>query len=85
MRSDSNKEFAFFIPNKFEYAYNKETGPHLAFYWLNSTQLVTSTKSFYPLFSSNDQYLIEIGGMLIRNNRKGMDYASLFKNYWSGI
>ncbi len=51
IRSNFGKEFAFYIPHKFEEIKNdKFTGNHLAFYWINGDQLVTVTNSKYPRF-----------------------------------
>jgi hypothetical protein len=42
VETDYQKKFAFFVPNKFEYATNlKSTSTQLAFYWINDDQLVT--------------------------------------------
>ena len=58
IRSNFDKEFVFFIPNRLEETYDSEiTGDLLAFYWINDDQLVTTKNSFEPEFSSNSKFV----------------------------
>ena len=66
VRSNFGKEFAFYIPHKFEEAKEfEDTNKQLGFYWINGDQLVTVTNSKYPMFSSDNKYFISIYGMWI--------------------
>ncbi len=86
MRSNFEKEFAFYIPHKFEEAKEKKfTGNQLGFYWINGDQLVTVTSLKNSWFKSNDDYFIWIYGMFIRNDRNNKDYAWLDSSYWKSI
>ncbi len=70
MRSNFGKEFAFYIPYKFEEAKDyKYTNKQLGFYWINGDQLVTVRNGHKPWFMSNDGCLLSINGMTIYNNR----------------
>ena len=65
MRSNFGKEFAFYIPHKFEEAKWKSTDKQLGFYWINGDQLVTVTNSENAEFVSNSSDFIRINGMRI--------------------
>ena len=86
VRSNFGKEFAYYIPHKFEESKEwKSSGNHLAFYWINGDQIVTVTNSENNYFKSNDECFIWTFGMGIENNRNKLDHAWLRSSYWSGI
>ena len=64
MRSNFGKEFAYYIPHKFEEK-NTVTDTQLGFYWINGDQLVTVKNSNNAWFRSIDEWLIFINGMRI--------------------
>ena len=87
VRSNFGKEFAFFIPNKFQKSQQlKLTGKQLAFYWIND-KLVTCTNTSRPEFISNEEYFIWIRwGLFIENNWSTRYYSSrLDSNKWADI
>ena len=43
------------------------------------------TNSDYPDYESNDDFLIRIGGMGIKNDRNKSDIAYLHSSSWSGM
>ena len=66
MRSNFGKEFAFYIPDKFEEAKeDKSTDNQLGFYWINGDQLVTVTNPNKAWFVSDSSKFIWIPGLII--------------------
>ena len=68
LRSNHGKEFAFYIPHKFEEAKRpKSIYNHLGFYWINGDELVTVTNTNKHWFVSDGVNFIWINGLVINN------------------
>ncbi len=86
VRSNFGKEFALYIPDKFEETKKwKDTDTQLGFYWINGDQLVTVTNSSNLWLKSDNNDFISTAVMAISNDRNEQDYAYLNSLSWSGI
>lgn len=87
VRSNFDKEFAYFMPDRLEEQGFKETDLQLAFYWIDKTQLITcKSKEQHSFFQSGGQFNTFIGmeGWAVENDRSIRDSVRLNSNYWSG-
>ena len=74
------------IPFKLERAdIWKNTEKQVLFYWINNSKLITACITKYAQFMSNDDFLISLRGMSIRNDRSKHDNINMDSQDWKYI